>query len=744
MVFPECRLGRRVGFLCLVAAGSAIILYVGLLWGSGRTMADEGGVSEKDGGNRLKHETSPYLLQHADNPVDWYPWGEEAFRKAGEEDKPVFLSIGYSTCHWCHVMEHESFEDPDVAKLMNDAFVSIKVDREERPDIDGVYMTVCQLMTGSGGWPLTIIMTPDKVPFFAATYIPRENRFGRVGMLELVPRIRDLWVNQRDEVAGTGASVTAAMKQLSRSVPGEDLDESVLVEAAQQLGARFDADHGGFGGAPKFPSPHNLLFLLRQWKRAGDGRYLEMVETTLQAMRRGGIYDHLGFGFHRYSTDERWLLPHFEKMLYDQALLTIAYVETFQATGNPDYGRTAGEITEYVLRDMTSPEGGFYSAEDADSEGEEGKFYVWSEAEIRDVLNGPEADLIIRLFNVKREGNFTDQATGSKPGTNVLYMTAPLEDKARELGIPSGEARDLLDKARVGLYAHRKGRAHPLKDDKILTDWNGLMIAALAKAGRVLDRPEYVKAAGRGTAFILDHMRDRDGSLLHAYRDGRAKVPANLNDYAFMIWGLLELYEADFDVAHLRSALDLNGEMLERFRDAENGGFFFTPAGGEELLVRRKEIYDGAIPSGNSVAMLNLLRLGRITGRADLEERAAGLGRALAHQVRQAPLGHTHLLVAVDFAVGPAYEVVLSGQVGSSEMEAMLRALRTRLLPNKVVLHRPDEANPAIAALAPFVGDQTAVDGRATAYVCRNYACDLPTHDIARMLEMLGVEDERR
>jgi uncharacterized protein YyaL (SSP411 family) len=738
------RSGGWAGRFFLIATTAAVVLVVMTFGGSGCGMAEVTDVSRADGGNRLKHETSPYLLQHADNPVDWYPWGEEAFRKAREEDKPVFLSIGYSTCHWCHVMEHESFKDAEVARLMNEAFVSVKVDREERPDIDGVYMTVCQLMTGSGGWPLTIIMTPEKVPFFAATYIPRENRFGRVGMLDLVPRMSEIWTTRREEVAGTASSVAAAMQQLSRPVPGDDLDESVLREAARHLADRFDADHGGFGGAPKFPSPHNLLFLLRHWKRTGEARYLEMVETTLQAMRRGGIYDHLGFGFHRYSTDERWVLPHFEKMLYDQALLTIAYVEAFQAAGNPDYAKTAEEIIEYVLRDMTSPEGGFYSAEDADSEGEEGKFYTWSEAEIRDVLDGSEADLTLRLFNVKRDGNFTDQATGSRPGTNVLYLTAPLEDQAGDLSMPPSEARDLLERSRAALYGRRKARIHPLKDDKILTDWNGLMIAALAKAGRVLDRSEYVEAAGRGAAFLLDHMRDGDGSLLHAYRDGRAKVPANLNDYAFMVWGLLELYEADFDIEHLRSALELNGEMLERFRDAEGGGFFFTPAGGEDLLVRRKEIYDGAIPSGNSVAMLNLLRLGRITGRAELEERAAGLGRAFARQVRQAPLGHTHLLVAVDFAVGPAHEVVISGQVGSSEIQGMLRALRKRFLPNKVVLHRPAGVNPPIAELAPFVGSQTAVDGRATAYVCRNYACELPTHDVARMLEMLGVEAEQR
>jgi len=689
-------------------------------------------------GNKLKQETSPYLLQHADNPVDWYPWGDEAFERARREDKPVFLSIGYSTCHWCHVMERESFEDVEVARLMNEAFISIKVDREERPDIDGVYMTVCQLMTGSGGWPLTIIMTPDKVPFFAATYIPKENRFGRVGMMELIPRIAEIWKTGREEVKRTAASVMTAVEQISRTGGDGDLDRPLLAEAAKGLADRFDARHGGFGGAPKFPSPHNLFFLLRQWKRTGEKRYLDMVETTLDAMRRGGIYDHVGFGFHRYSTDERWVLPHFEKMLYDQALITIAYLEAFQATAKPEYSKTAMEVIQYVLRDMTSPQGGFYSAEDADSEGEEGRFYLWSEAEIREILSGPEADLVIRLFNIEPDGNFTDQATGSRPGTNVLHATAPLEDLAADLGIARAEAGKLLEQARGTLYEYREARVHPFKDDKILADWNGLMIAALAKAGRVLDKPDYIEAAGRAAAFVTENMRDGDGLLLHSYREGRAKGTANLSDYAFLVWGFLELYEAGFDVGHLRRALELNGEMLDRFLDADGGGFFFTPAEGEELLVRRKETYDGAMPSGNSVAMLNLLRLARITGRPEFEKHSAGIGRAFAEEVKQAPLAHTHLLVALDFAVGPSHELVIAGRLDSEEVQTMLRAVRSRFMPNKVILHRPDEAEPAVSELAPFTRAQAALNGRATAYVCTNHACEKPTQDAARMLESLG------
>jgi len=419
--------------------------------------------------NRLASEKSPYLLQHADNPVDWYPWNDEAFEKARQEDKPIFLSIGYSTCHWCHVMAHESFEDAQVAKLMNDTFVSIKVDREERPDIDGIYMTVCQMMTGSGGWPLTIIMTPEKKPFFAATYIPKETRFGLTGMLDLIPKIQDVWTNRKIEVIESSEKITSTIQQLSPGTPGEELNGHLLSSAYEALSARFDPEYGGFGSAPKFPIPHNLLFLLRYWKTTHDKKALQMAEQTMQAMRRGGIYDHVGFGFHRYSTDREWLVPHFEKMLYDQAMLVMAYTETFQATGKPEYEQTAREIIAYVLRDMTVPEGAFYSAEDADSEGKEGKFYVWTEDEIRQVL-GDRANPVIELFNITKEGNFEEESYRRKTGQNILHLKVSLPE----------ESASQWETDRQKLFAYREERFHPHKDDKILTDWNGLMIAALA------------------------------------------------------------------------------------------------------------------------------------------------------------------------------------------------------------------------------------------------------------------------
>ncbi|MGH7890123.1 MAG: thioredoxin domain-containing protein, partial [Thermodesulfobacteriota bacterium] len=474
--------------------------------------------------NRLISEKSPYLLQHAHNPVDWYPWGEEAFVKAKNEDKPIFLSIGYSTCHWCHVMENESFEDEEVAKLMNDAFVSIKVDREERPDIDSIYMTVCQMLSQGGcGWPLNIIMTPDKKPFYAATYIPKENRHGRAGMLEFIPRIKEIWKTQRDNVLDSADQITSAIRQasqVSNEKKGKELDGSTFEKAYDQLAQNFDTVHGGFGRAPKFPTPHNLLFLLRCWKRTGKDKALEIVEKTLSAMRRGGIYDHVGFGFHRYSTDPEWLVPHFEKMLYDQAMLSMAYIEGYQATGNRDYEKTAREIFTYVLRDMTSPDGGFYSAEDADSEGEEGKFYLWTEDEIRKVLNKEESDLVMKVFNVEKGGNFSDEATGRKTHSNIFHLSGSLSDAASLLNLEREQLERRIETAREKLFSVREKRIHPHKDDKILTDWNGLMIAALAKGASAFDEPKYAEAAGRAVGFILSRMQKSDGELLHRYRDG--------------------------------------------------------------------------------------------------------------------------------------------------------------------------------------------------------------------------------
>ncbi|MBA7501149.1 hypothetical protein ES704_03911 [subsurface metagenome] len=688
--------------------------------------------------NRLLLEKSPYLLQHAANPVDWYPWGPEAFEKARNENKPIFLSIGYSTCHWCHVMKRESFEDPEVARLMNDAFISIKVDREERPDIDAVYMMVSQMMTGGGGWPLTIIMTPDKKPFFVATYIPKETRFGRMGMLELVPHISELWATRRDEITDDAARITAALRDASEYAPGEDLDPTLERIAFDELTNRFDEEHGGFGSAPKFPPGHTLLFLLRYWKRTGNPRPLQIVEETLGAMRQGGIYDQVGFGFHRYSTDSAWLVPHFEKMLYDQAMLTMAYTETYQATGKEEYAATVREIIHYVLRDMTDPQGAFYTAEDAESEGEEGRFYVWTEDEIRQALDKGDADLATRLFSVETAGNFEGGMTGKKTGRNIFHLRDSFKEFTSRLGIPDKELGGKVQAIRSKLLAVREKRSRLHRDDKIITDWNGLMVAALAKAARVMDEPSYATAAGRSLDFILRNLRDPEGRLLHRYRDGEAALPAHLDDYTFLIWGLLELYETTFEARYLQSALDLNKRVIEYFWDEEDGGFYLTADDSETLLVRPKEVYDGAVPSGNSVAMLNLLRLSSITGDADLEEKAAQIGRTFSQRVKSAPAAYTQLMVALDFAIGPSYELILSGDSKADDTKVMLKALRQQFVPNKVVvLHPTEQDSPDIDMLLEFLKDYPSIDGKATAYVCLDYACKLPTTDAETMVRLL-------
>lgn len=682
--------------------------------------------------NRLILEKSPYLLQHAYNPVDWYPWGSEAFEKAKREDRPVFLSSGYSTCHWCHVMEKESYEDEEVAGLMNQVFVSIKIDREERPDIDGIYMKVCQAMTGSGGWPLNIIMTPDKKPFFAATYIPKESKFGRLGMLQIIPQVRDIWEKNRGRAEAIAAQVISSLSEEPEAVGA--LNEDVLHAAYEQLLEEFDEQHGGFGGAPKFPTPHNLTFLLRYWKRTGDMMALRMVERTLTAMSRGGIYDHAGYGFHRYSTDARWLVPHFEKMLYDQALLAMAYIEAYQAAGREDFKRIACEVFTYVLRDMTSPEGGFYSGEDADSEGVEGKFYVWTEDEIDSVL-GRESEFMKKVFGINKSGNFKDEGN---EGKNILYLQKTLSELALDLKLPVDAIRERIGDARKKLFEYREKRMHPGKDDKILTDWNGLMIAALAKGAQVFDKPEYANASRKAADFILSHMRSQDGRLYHRYRDGEPAVMAFLDDHAFLVWGLIELYESTFEVSYLRSALAITDIMIQHFQDKGNHGLYFTADDAEELIIRKKEIYDGAVPSGNSVAMLNLLRIGKMTGKAGFEEEAAQIGRAFSGTVWQAPRAYTQMMVALDFALGPISEVVIAGDTGAEDTKAMLAALRREFIPGKVVVLRPVQ-DPEITGIAEYTGNMTSIDARATAYVCRNYSCRLPVTDVGEMLELLKM-----
>jgi len=694
--------------------------------------------------NRLKNEKSPYLLQHADNPVDWYPWGEEAFEKARKENKPILLSIGYSTCHWCHVMEHESFENEDVARLMNETFVSIKVDREERPDIDNIYMAVCQMLSKGGcGWPLNVLMTPDKKPFFAATYIPKESRYGRTGMMELVPKIKEAWEKDKENILNSADNITAALKKatdVSQGTEGKELSTKTLDTTYSQLLRNFDEENGGFGRSPKFPTPHNHLFLLRYWKRTGDGQALDMVEKTLNEMRLGGVYDHVGFGFHRYSTDPSWLLPHFEKMLYDQAMLAMAYTETYQVTGKKEYENTAREIFTYVLRDMTSPKGGFYSAEDADSEGEEGKFYVWTEEELKETLGDKEAELIITTFNTSKSGNFSEEAGGQNTGSNILHLKNPLSEIAPSYELSEEEFQEKIEKARITLFNEREKRIHPYKDDKILADWNGLMIAALSKAGRVFNEPLYTDAAKRAADFILKDMRDDQGKLLHRYRGGEAGITANIDDYAFLIWGLLELYESTFDIEYLKSALLLQNQLDKGFWDDNNGGYYFTSNDAEELITRQKEIYDGAIPSGNSVAGLNLLKIARITGNVDYEEKAAILGKAFSETIERGPMAYTLFMTGLDFGLGPSYEVVIVGDSEAEDTKAMLAALKKTYSPNKVVLLRGTEKDSEITAIAEFTKGQTTIEGKATAYVCLNHVCNLPTTDVNKMLELLTPE----
>lgn len=685
-------------------------------------------------------------MQHANNPVDWYPWGNEAFEKARKEDKPIFLSIGYSTCHWCHVMEKESFEDSEVAKLMNDTFISIKVDREERPDIDKIYMIVCQTMTGGGGWPLTIIMTQDKKPFFAATYIPKKGRFGQVGMLELIPRIKEYWVEKRDELLNSANKITMALEKMPKETQVEELGKATLERAYKELESRFDEKDGGFSSAPKFPTPHNLFFLLRYWKRTNNINALQMVEKTLESMRLGGIFDQIGFGFHRYSTDDFWLVPHFEKMLYDQALLTIAYAEAYQATKKNEYRKTVRKILSYILRDMTSPTGGFFSAEDADSKNKEGKmvegqFYLWKLEEIEQILNKEEQNLIIRVFNIKKGGNFLEQATGEKNCQNILHLKKTITDIASELKISEEELQKKVNKIRVKLFNNRLERPPPQKDDKILTDWNGIMIAALAKAARILNEQKYIEIAENAIHFILNELRRSDGRLLHRYRDGQADILANLDDYAFLIWGCLEMYETTFDTNYLQFALDLNNDLLEYFWDVDYGGFYFTPNDGEELLFRQKEIYDGATPSGNSIIMLNLLRLGRITGNIDFEEKANCIGSAFSNKINERPSAYTQLMVALDFAIGPTYEVVIAGNSQAKDTKEMISALEGHFIPNKIVILNPTEQKPPeIFHFAKFIKHQSSINGKATAYVCSNYACKSPTNKPERMLELLDIK----
>ena len=721
-----------------------ITIVLALFLGATMTHAsDAGGTSPAaTKKNRLAAEKSPYLLQHADNPVDWYPWGEEAFKKAREEDKPIFLSIGYATCHWCHVMEHESFEDPIVAALMNEAFINIKVDREERPDIDQVYMTVCQMLTGSGGWPLTVIMTPDKEPFFAGTYFPRESRYGRVGMIELVPKVQTIWSTERAKLLESAEQITARLASASQPRESGDADPNLPDLAYRELAGRYDATYGGFGSAPKFPSPHNLILLARYSAIRNQPQALKMVDHTLHEMRRGGIFDQVGFGFHRYSTDAEWLVPHFEKMLYDQALLVLASTEAFLAGGTTNHRRTVDEIVTYILRDMTSPEGGFYSAEDADSEGEEGTFYLWTIDQLASTLGKDDAVFAAEVWNATADGNFSEEASGEETGTNILHRDDDDSAIAKRMDLDPAAFDTHLESIRTRLFDDREDRIHPLKDDKVLADWNGLMAAGLAKAGRVFSEPSYIDAARKSVAFVLGSMRDKKGRLHHRWREGELTVPAFLDDHVFMIFANLELYDATLDAEYLEQALELQATTDTFFWDKENGGYFFSPTDGEELLVRQKEIYDGAIPSGNSVAAMNLLRLARLTGRTDLADRADTIFKVFAADSSRGASAHSHLADAMLFASSPSLEIVIAGKAGADDTKALLAEVRSHYLPQAVtLLVSPGAEGDAVRKLAPFTEHHAPIEGKAAAYVCRDYACKMPVTDpeaLARLLDAVG------
>jgi uncharacterized protein YyaL (SSP411 family) len=665
--------------------------------------------------NRLLHETSPYLRQHAHNPVDWYPWGPEALERARRLDRPIFLSIGYSACHWCHVMEHESFEDPEIARILNDHFVSIKVDREERPDLDQIYMTAVQMMTGQGGWPMSMFLTPDLKPFYGGTYFPPEDHYGRPGFKRLLLALVDAWQNRRDEIAQSSAQITEQIQQTVRLEAGAgELGPQLLQNASHTLARAFDSTYGGFGSAPKFPHPMELRLLLRLWKRFGDEHALHMTRLTLDRMAAGGIYDHLGGGFHRYSTDERWLAPHFEKMLYDNALLTAAYLEAYQATGEPPYRRVVEETLQYLLREMTSPEGPFYSTQDADSEGEEGKFFVWSLEEVEQVLGKEKADVFSYVYDVTERGNWEEK--------NILHRSKTDEQDAKLLRISEAELRQVLAEGKAKLFDVRSRRVWPGRDEKVLTSWNGLMIAAFAQAAQVLDRPAYAEAATRAADFILGKMRTTDGRLLRTYSAGStAKLNGYLEDYAFFLDALMSLYEATFAPRWIEAALDLARVLIDEFWDAGEGGFFYTGRSHETLIARTKDPHDSSVPSGNGMAVTALLRLAKLTGRRDLQEKAEATMRLFHGLMASSPLAAGQMLLALDFHLGPVQEIAVIGDPTAEETRRVLRAIRGPFRPHQVVALGSAQAEKVI----PLLAGKTARGG-VTTYICRDFTCREP------------------
>ncbi|MEZ4599001.1 MAG: thioredoxin domain-containing protein [Syntrophotaleaceae bacterium] len=685
-----------------------------------------------DGGdeyNRLIFEKSPYLLQHATNPVDWFPWGEEAFEKARREDKPVLVSIGYSTCHWCHVMEEESFQDPEVGKTLNRHIVSIKVDREERPDLDNIYMAATQVLTGTAGWPLNIFLTPDKKPFFAATYLPRENQDGKAGIIEVIERISGLWKDNREDLLQTSEQVTSSLTQLSETAVEAQaaLVDEPLIISYNSFFETFDKDRGGFGEAPKFPLPHNVSLLLRLWDRLNLENAHAMALRTLQHIRLGGIYDQIGFGVHRYSVDRFWRVPHFEKMLYDQALLILASLEALQASGDRFFRTMAEEVLEYVTRDLLREDGAFCSGEDADTEGEEGAFYLWTLDQLQEVLGVEHGTVFGHCYEVSWEGNFD--------GKNILRLEMDVNQWAAYFGIEPQRLGDVLALGRQKLFAARQQRIRPHRDDKVLTAWNGLTIAALARGSAVLDDPGHLQQATKAADFILDRMRDPNGRLLRRYREGEAAVPAFLEDYAFFCWGLCEIYQAGFETRYLKAALELTRDMEAVFSDGK-GHYYDTAEDAEQVLVRHRTILDGAVPAGNSAAAYNLLRLGRLTGDRAMEKRGEEVVKASLPHAARYPTRTSLLRTALDYALGPRQVVVLAPGENPEIVEDMLRALRSRFLPRTLVLKNGPGAED-LAKYAPLVEGKGAINGRTAAYICRGQTCLPPVQSVEELVELL-------
>ena len=687
--------------------------------------------------NRLAEEKSPYLQQHSSNPVDWYPWSDQAFIKAIAEDKPIFLSIGYATCHWCHVMEHESFEDKEVAEWMNRVFINIKVDREERPDIDHTYMTICQMLTGQGGWPLTIVMTPDKEPFYAATYIPKKSGHQRIGMLDLVPAIQKAWDTDRKNIIESVERIKKGFaKTLDLGKGTSPLPDDITEIAQNELSLRFDKVEGGFGTSPKFPSAHNLTFLIDHYYFNGDNHSLHMAELTLNKMRLGGIWDHIGFGFHRYSTDREWLLPHFEKMLYDQAMLLFAYAEGWSATDNLLFKETVYDIADYIEDCLTSPEGAFYSAEDADSEGEEGKFYVWTIDEIRKILSTKESEQFLRIYQITEDGNFRDEATGHKTGANIPHLQSDLGTLAKNNEIEPTVLKNEIDQIRSKLKKERSKRVRPLLDDKILTDWNGLMIASLARAGSLLNEKKFIRKAERAWETINKQCVMTDHTLLHRLKDGDAAIEGMADDYAFLIFGLIELYQATFKPIYLETALNIQKRFDDQFYDKEYGGYFFTSASADPLLGRQKEIYDGAIPSSNSVAAVNCFRLFSLTGNPEYNDRFQQLFQAFSEPISDAPAGYTAALRAWKQHQNGASQIIITVSKISSEVKSTIQKLKKVAPPGSTFLLKTDSFENQLEKCSNLMKNY-AIKDQLMIYICRQFKCKTPVHTYEEALEIL-------